>query len=183
MTRTIDAAETAKLIRKRLKAAFPGVTFSVKTDRYAGGSSIRIRYTDGPVLAMVKAITDAYAGGGFDGMIDMAYDCDAYLTADGRAFFAQTSGTEGSMGTVPAGKAFMPEPGAERVRFSNRYVFVDREYSPAFLERAKASCEKRLGATFEVKDLGNGRACADTGHMPHDEYVRIHQFIQRRMSA
>ena len=39
-TRDLDVAEIAKLIRKDLKAAFPGSKFSVRTRRFAGGCAI-----------------------------------------------------------------------------------------------------------------------------------------------
>ena len=66
----LTCAETAKLIRKDLKANFPGVKFSVRSDTYSMGASIRVKYTDGPAEADVKAVTDKYVGAGFDGMID-----------------------------------------------------------------------------------------------------------------
>ncbi len=73
-TRTISTTETAKLIRKTLKDAFPGVKFSVRSSSYAGGSSIRVSYTDGPCQEAVDAAVKPFAGGSFDGMTDsMSY--------------------------------------------------------------------------------------------------------------
>ena len=48
-----DTVETAKLIRKALKAKFPGVKFSVRSRKYAGGSSIDVVWTDGPAAKAV----------------------------------------------------------------------------------------------------------------------------------
>jgi len=53
--------DTAKRIRKALKAHFSGVKFSVKTETYSMGSSVNVSYTDGPALDSVKAIVDHFA--------------------------------------------------------------------------------------------------------------------------
>lgn len=66
--------QAAKNIRRDLKKHFPGVKFSVRSDR-RGGSSVSIRWTDGPTEKQVSEITDRYAEGSFDGMTD-CYDYD-----------------------------------------------------------------------------------------------------------
>lgn len=138
----IDAAEVAKLIRKRLKAVFPGVKFSVRTSKYSMGASINVAWTDGPTSEMVDPIVKVYAGGGFDGMIDLAYSNTAWLLPDGTATLATSEGTEGSAGVIPREAHWMPDPEAKLVRFGSDYVFTNREFSAAFLarrlERAKA---------------------------------------------
>jgi hypothetical protein len=68
--RYITAADTAKLVRADLKVAFPGIKFSVRSKTYAGGASIDIHYTDGPIAAAVERIAKRYAGATFDGMTD-----------------------------------------------------------------------------------------------------------------
>lgn len=60
----------AKNIRKMLKAAFPGVKFSVTTSRYSGGNSIYIRWTNGPEAKDVEAIADRFEAGSFNGTDD-----------------------------------------------------------------------------------------------------------------
>lgn len=70
---SLDTASAAKLIRHLLRAAFPAVRFTVRTSRYAGGSSIDIRWTDGPSYARVDDLVSALEGRGFDGMQDLAY--------------------------------------------------------------------------------------------------------------
>lgn len=54
-------------IRRELKASFPGVKFSVKTDHY---TEVRITWLDGPTSGQVRAMVDKYSGGFFDGMAD-----------------------------------------------------------------------------------------------------------------
>lgn len=70
MTKYLSCAETAKLVRQALKESFPGVKFSVRSDVYSGGASIRVRYLDGPALGMVESVAKFFEGAYFDGMID-----------------------------------------------------------------------------------------------------------------
>jgi hypothetical protein len=67
----VSPADTAKLLRAALKAAFPGVKFSVRTDSYSMGASIRVGWVDGPRQREVKKIARQYEGASFDGMTDM----------------------------------------------------------------------------------------------------------------
>ena len=67
----IDAADAAKIIRKTLKAAFPGVTFAVRTSKYAGGSSVDVDWENGPTVAQVDTLVQRFAGATFNGMIDL----------------------------------------------------------------------------------------------------------------
>ena len=67
-----EPKETAKIIRKELKAAFPGVKFSVKTGR-SGFDIIRVDWIDGPVFSEVDALMKKYATQDFDGMTDCRY--------------------------------------------------------------------------------------------------------------
>jgi len=59
------------LVRAALKAAFPGITFSVRSKSYSMGASISVRWTDGPTEKDVERITGEYRGATFDGMIDL----------------------------------------------------------------------------------------------------------------
>ena len=99
-TRYLTAAETSKLIRKALKAEFPGIKFSVRSSSYAGGSSINVDWIDGPTTKQVKAIVDRYQGSDFDGMIDM----------------------KTSRGPI--------EVDGELVKIMADFVFTNRHYSP-----------------------------------------------------
>lgn len=71
---SIRTTTVAKLLRVALKEQFPTTTFSVKSKSYSGGSSINIRWEDGPRDVEVKPITDFFQGASFDGMTDsMSY--------------------------------------------------------------------------------------------------------------
>lgn len=113
----MDAADVAKLARKVLRAAFPGVTFSVKTSRYAGGSSVRVRWTDGPTVAMVDALVGGFHGCDFDSMQDLQTRRGAQHVA-----------------------------GVGLVEFGNSYIFTDRDLSPAFRARLEAYVTRNCGA-------------------------------------
>ena len=66
----LSCADTAKLVRKALKEAFPSVKFSVRSHTYAGGASIRVTWNDGPIQADVARVAEAFQGATFDGMTD-----------------------------------------------------------------------------------------------------------------
>lgn len=81
MSKYIDVKEVAKLIRKCLKESFGGTKFSVRIDRFSGGSSIDINWTDGPNDAQVSDLVSVFKGSYFDGMID--YKGMRYGSLDG----------------------------------------------------------------------------------------------------
>lgn len=73
LTQGAGCVTAAKNLRTELKRAFPSIKFSVRSESYSGGNSIRVSWTDGPMAAQVEAIANKYAGGSFDGMTD-CYD-------------------------------------------------------------------------------------------------------------
>lgn len=141
----ISTTDTAKLIRVVLKDKFPKTKFSVVSDKYAGGSSIRVRWTDGPTTKLVEPYVNAFAGAGFDGMIDMKYYSDSWLYPNGMSTFMSTSGTEGSRGTVPASDFAPAADGAIPVRFSADFVFVNRDNSAEALRRTLTAYAAKWG--------------------------------------
>lgn len=80
MTEYMDATETAKVVRRELRVNFKGIKFYVRTSKYAGGSSVRVRWVDGPTTDEVNKIVGFMHGGSFDGMTDsMSYhDSDLF---------------------------------------------------------------------------------------------------------
>jgi Large polyvalent protein associated domain 29 len=78
----ISVTETAKLIRQVLKESFPDTKFSVRSDSYSGGASIRIRYQNGPTYDQVKSVISVFEGAYFDGMQD--YKGMNYGSLDGK---------------------------------------------------------------------------------------------------
>ena len=69
-THYLTCAETAKLVRKSLKEAFPGIKFSVRSHTYSMGASIDVAWRDGPTTQEVEAVARVFAGATFDGMTD-----------------------------------------------------------------------------------------------------------------
>ena len=87
-----EEAQTAAAIRKRLRETFPKVKFSVTCDSFAGGNSVSIHWTDGPITEIVDHITRQYAWGTFDPYTDCSgmREIDPALGCRG-AKFVQTS--------------------------------------------------------------------------------------------
>ena len=162
MTATIEhvsAVDTAKMIRKALRAAFPATKFSVRTSTYAGGASVSIRWTDGPISFDVDEVVAPYAGGGFDGSIDLAYSRSAWLHADGTVTFAETQGTAGSRGAVDSNYGAPLDESARLVRFGADYVFTNREVSDRLLDAAEQTVAA-LAPTLVGAHGSQCRACS-----------------------
>jgi hypothetical protein len=66
-----SAANCAAAIREELKKEFPGIKFYVKSDNFAGGNSVDIRWADGPTTSEVENFTSKYQYGHFNGMEDI----------------------------------------------------------------------------------------------------------------
>ena len=78
MSNYLNKTETNKLIRKVLKATFPGVKFSVKG---SGRDATYISWVNGPNDAQVNQVTKRFKSAGFDGMSDYQYNI--YHTMNG----------------------------------------------------------------------------------------------------
>lgn len=144
--RYLNLAETNKLMRKVLAAAFPGVKFSVRGESYAGGSSTDVRWEDGPTEAQVDQLLGGFAYGGFDGSIDMAYSYDQWLLPNGLVITAGTSGTQGSMGYVSAFTTERPE-GAVPVRTGVKFLHTGRTESAEYV-----ACVEKAFARLSPED-------------------------------
>lgn len=104
MRKYISVTDTAKMIRETLKLELPGVKFSVRSDKYSGGASVDVHWTDGPVQWEVEAIAKFYQGGDFDGMTDsMSY------------------------------RSYTNE-GGEEIHYGADFVFCTRDYSRGFTD-------------------------------------------------
>lgn len=83
----LGAKDTAQLIRRILKGAFPSCKFSVTTGRGSGVSSVDVKWTDGPTEGRVNALIGGLEAGSFDGMTDMyVYDRDRVFMYAGTAY-------------------------------------------------------------------------------------------------
>lgn len=184
-SRYLTCAETARLVRKALKASFPGIKFSVRSKTYSGGASIRVTWTDGPTAKQVEQITNVYASKSFDGMIDMGCYWDSWLMPDGTATMARGSGTEGSRGYITAIDCPKPHPDAELVHFGSNYVSAYREYSVDFLTAMAEKVSRRYGLPVpKVHDSEYGGAYLDRAAMytPVSGPYTLNDLIYREMA-
>lgn len=148
----IGPADTARLMRSALKLAFPGVTFAVRSKSYSGGSHVDVRWIDGPTKDAVHAALSGFVGHDFDGMIDMTFSSDCYIVpATGRVGFARTDGTVGSMGSVPAASAPVPD-GAVVVTFLPS-IFIDRDLSRKAIDDAVVTLRADYGPALAWSDV------------------------------
>lgn len=138
-TAYLSCADTAKLIRTKLKAAFPGVKFSVRSNVYSGGASIDVSWTDGPTHDMVNPVCQTFAGSGFDGMTDYKYSVGAWLLPNGDAAVRSVEAHFGHEGEVIEAQA----DGAIPVSFGADFVFCRREISEEAMKRALRSYAHR----------------------------------------
>lgn len=137
----LTCADTAKLLRARLKREWPAVKFSVRSKTYSGGASIDVNWTDGPTDQQVDAITSTYSGARFDGMIDMASYVQHWLEEDGTVTLAHDGGTEGSRGSRPERFGSRRSAGAVLVHLGADYVFTYRALSAAWIDACSAHAE------------------------------------------
>lgn len=172
--RSIGTVETAKLIRKVLRTEFPATKFSVRSDFYSMGSSIRVRWTNGPTCAEVDFQIGAFAGGGFDGSIDLRYLVDSWLLPDGTATPARSTGTEGSRGSVPGFDYPRPFPDAELVQFGANFVFTNRETTLDREQIGRDLCELQHREFVNLEQRG----LMGTGD-PRDLWQHIGRLVER----
>jgi hypothetical protein len=133
--RYLSCADTAKMLRKALRRAFPGVTFSVRKTSH---SAVSVRWTDGPRPGRVEDVCEAYRAADFDGMIDLESSRYHWLLPDGSVQLARIMGTEGSRGTIPSSTHAKPHDDAELVHLGAKYISTSRHYSRRMLEKAAA---------------------------------------------
>jgi len=136
-------AAASAAIRQELKKAFPHTNFSVRSESYAGGDSVRVSWDDGPTSAEVEAISGKYQYGSFDGMEDI------YKYTNSRDDIPQTKYVSESRGMSDETKAVL-QPIAEALFESFKREDNDRPYNcwdaPQFLHRIFANVSFMAGA-------------------------------------
>lgn len=146
----VTCADTAKLVRVALRDAFPGVKFYVRSETYANGASIHVRYVDGPLQGDVEKVTNRFVGSDFDGMIDLkTYRSTVEIGDDGKV---------------------------RQIHYGADHIFVRREYTAGHLlpliEKAQATLDKFHAQGFTDReavwqaaiDLGLGGSYAAHAH-------------------
>jgi hypothetical protein len=96
----------AKNLKIELEHTFPGIKFSVKSESYSGGDSIRLGWTDGPLQEEVKKVSGKYQEGHFNGMEDIYnYNDSPFPDVFGGAKYVMESRHESAELTKAAGMA------------------------------------------------------------------------------
>jgi len=146
----IAPKDIATLIRSALKTEWPAVTFGVTSSR-GRGSSINIRWQDGPTSKQVEAVAGQFETRGFDGMIDLAHSNSLWIYPDGSAHCAHDRGTEGSMGLHPE-VIVSPKNGAAVLldNVASCYVFENRTLTAGAYRRALAEYRAENWAGLEA---------------------------------
>lgn len=151
MTKYLSAVETAKVVRKILKAKFPGVKFSVRSETYSMGNSVDISWTDGPTSEEVDSTVGVLAGHGFDGMIDLSYSITQWMLPDGSFVLANSQGSGNSGGMDAPIHKPKPHPDAVEVQFAD-HIMAHRMYSVGFLKLVADYVNKKYGGNVTVSD-------------------------------
>lgn len=131
--RFIDVVEVADLVRKKLKKVFPNVRFSVTSDRYPGGTSVHVKWNQGPQETEVRATVKQFAGARSDGDYSPR-PVYHYLRPDGEVMLAYNPPSSAIGASDPEGEdnramaRLMPSD-YELVQFGADYVFCHREPS------------------------------------------------------
>ena len=84
-----EHARAAKAIRTKIRATWPGTTFRVTSDSFAGGNAVDVTWTDGPTISQVERLIHWHEAGTFDGMTD-SYDYDRIHPNIPQAKYVQT---------------------------------------------------------------------------------------------
>ena len=135
--RYVDDVEVAKMIRKHLKKHLPGVKFSVRISR---GSSVDIRWTDGPTTEQVDVLTFAFAGGRFESMTDCTYSASSWYCDTHGPRVAETYGCDvDSNNGVHDSRCCSS---AELVHFGPSFVFATRRLSEEFTAELAAQVRR-----------------------------------------
>lgn len=108
------AAMAAAAIKTELQEKFPGIKFSVKSDTYSMGSSVRASWDDGPSYDEVDSLISKYQYGHFDGMNDI------YEMSNVNDSIPQAKHVFAQRGMSPETKAILEPQAAE--------IWTDRDY-------------------------------------------------------
>jgi hypothetical protein len=154
--RWIDTADVAKLVRKHLKKEFPGVKFSVRSSRYAGGSSIDVRWTDGPTANAVDKVTAPFSGSKFDGMIDLQYGARTWYCPEHGARTGETYG-HGMGDDGPAQSRCCHR--AELVKMGADYVHTQRGMSDELRTELEERVARETGRPYAANGWDDRAQC------------------------
>lgn len=141
-------AETAKLVRAALRNQLPGIKFRVRSHNYAGGASIDVNWTDGPLADQVQSVVSIFSGASFDGMIDLKSYHDTLVADD--------------------------DGNVRSVHFGADFIFANRHVSAARLAIYKRELERFIGEKltggYQPVKVSIGRYGDYSGQLCRDEH-------------
>lgn len=125
--RRLDVTEVAKLIRAYLKRNYAGFKFSVRTERFAGGTAIRIEYSkafeEHRLPGEFYREMQGFGSNRFDGMTDSGSSITSWLSPGGVLSPAYCY----AFGTVP--EEDHPNPGGwQLVSSGAKFITAQRAY-------------------------------------------------------
>lgn len=153
MARYIDTKDVAKLVRKELKV-FKGTKFSVRIDRFAGGSSIDVGWTDGPTDKEVREVAGHFVGSTFNGMDDSTSYHNCFL------------------------------PDGEEVHFNNRFLSFNRAISIDLFRELQSYIAQKWGPDvwkFEVFESNYGNGVPTGGFSGSDSHGKLSVMDMHRL--
>jgi hypothetical protein len=129
----VSSTEIAKHVRKVLKERWPETKFSVRTNNYAGGASIDVRWTDGPTEKMVDAVVKQYQSVSHMDITDLVHHkpvmIDGVEVSSGAHYiFAKRLMSAGHLRRAAA--IVCADEGID----SDNLTIVESEYSGAYIE-------------------------------------------------
>jgi len=129
------AALTAKMIKKRLTALYPGVKFSVTSDTFSMGDSVSIEWKDGPMYETVDTIAREYQHGSRNSMHDIyEYErIDKSLGCDGAKWVSCSRDMSDKYKAMLVAKAieqYGSMDSDDHLTYSRRLLDVEREFFP-----------------------------------------------------
>lgn len=134
----IPAADVARIIRKELKSAFPGIKFAVSSTRSAWVDEegrVSIAWVDGPTTDKVEAITKKYEGIRLEMDAAGFWDSERIANEDGTYFAVGTVDTERSMSNETHARitaTAISLSGATNLHDFSRMVATDEVPSPVY---------------------------------------------------
>lgn len=123
-----EAAQAAKTIKQELAGQWPKIKFSVKSDNYAGGNSVDVRWAFGPTARQVEAVIQKYQHGSFDGMTDCYNYSPTTTRVSAKYVFAHRDTPGEIFNTISRDyAALLGEPMPEKAEAWNHYIVARDE--------------------------------------------------------
>lgn len=167
----LNTVDTAKVIRKILKESFPELKFKVRSSIYSGGSSIHVKWINGPSNKQVEEKIKHLESAGFDGSIDLKYYKRHWLLPNGEIIQASSEGSENSGGYRENWESEKPL-GAKPCSLGADYIFCDRELTEEVIKECYKTIIKEENIKVNPENL-------QSSFEFNNEYFNPYQLVWR----